>query len=95
MVKNSSKYILYFYFRKEPPFYFIKLEMVTGNILERLYRLFYKYWSGLRVFRARHWLGWISICILIASEYDAFFYKIEILGFGGCFLNLKGRNSIL
>ena len=44
IVKNSSK-----------TFYFIKLEMVIGNILDKLDRLFYKHWSGLNVLRAKNW----------------------------------------
>ena len=62
----------------------MKLEMVMGNILERLYCLFYKYWFDLIIFRARYWL-----------DFYLYIDKIEIFGFGRCFLNLKGRNSIL
>ena len=42
------------YFIKESLFYFVKLEMVIGNILDKLDRLFYKHSSGLKVLRAKN-----------------------------------------
>ena len=61
MVKNSSKYSLYFLFYKGITFLFHKARNCYREHVGLVVPLFYKNWSGLKVLKANNWLGWISI----------------------------------